>query len=219
MSVTPRPTSSRTSRTTHVSSDSPASTNPARTDIRRSGHVGCRASSTRSAPSWTSTMIAGSDLGHSSCPVASDTRDHPAADSLVGEPSRALKRALRCQFSRATAVTTTPAEDSVSTSPKDRRSVVSPPSDSTGTAHRCRPSALPRNTASVGGASATSVAGTMATAPSATGTRPTGSTRSTDAVGHPAVNASESLRSSSARSSGDRDSMGSVTSAKDTSRP
>ena len=63
MSRTGTPTSSWISRSTQASSDSPASTNPASTENRPSGQTGWRASRTRSAPSCTRQITAGSVRG------------------------------------------------------------------------------------------------------------------------------------------------------------
>ena len=102
-SRTGTPTSSWISRSTQASSDSPASTKPASTENRPSGHTGWRASSTRSAPSCTRQITAGSVRGYSSWPSASHTRCQPAARGCVREPSRPQNRAASCQFRTATA--------------------------------------------------------------------------------------------------------------------
>ena len=91
---------------TQASNDSPASTNPARSENNRSGHTVWRASTARSYPSWTRQITAGSIRGNSSWPLTGLTRDQPPLIGFVGDPSTALNRALSCQFSSAVAVAT-----------------------------------------------------------------------------------------------------------------
>ena len=88
------PTSSATSRTTAASHDSPASTNPARHEYRRSQSGPVHAAlwpsrhrpSSPPTPSCTSTITAGSVRGHTVRPL-SVTRAQPASTIRVGEPS------------------------------------------------------------------------------------------------------------------------------------
>ncbi|SLI98519.1 Uncharacterised protein [Mycobacteroides abscessus subsp. abscessus] len=89
MSRTSMPTSSRTSRSTQRSSDSPTSTNPASSENMPAGQTAWRPSNTRSPPSWIRQITAGSMRGNSSCP-ASVNRDQPPRDTVVTVPSCAL---------------------------------------------------------------------------------------------------------------------------------
>ncbi|CKS47122.1 Uncharacterised protein [Mycobacterium tuberculosis] len=146
------------------------------------------------------------------------TRDQPALAGFVGAPSRALNRALSCQFNSADADDTSWLLVSSMIRPSPRRSTAS--AGMSGSAIGCSaartaqtwrpPSTRPRNTASGGGLSASSMAAPSNTRPLATSTRLRESTRSNAAPGHPAAAASMSVLSRSARSAPTRESNGTL---------
>lgn len=234
MSRTEIPTSSRISRATQASSDSPASTKPASTENRPSGHSGPRATSTWSAPSCTRQITAASVRGYSSRSQPEQTLIQPDFSSTVRAPHLAQYFPSRCHWNNAAAVVKSPADMSSSVAPACRRSshcgssvssggpharlagTCSPASAGISTAKYATPSCSPSRTAFTGGWSPNSVAGRSASRVprSATNVRPRVSTTIIRALGQSAASFSSSPRNGSHRSIADRDSAGRPTRSK-----
>ena len=113
--------SSKTSRATACSADSPGSTNPATTDIRFGGQSALRASMSRSSGSTTSMITAGSRRGKCSVPSAGQVVSWPAGAGTVAVPHCGQWVCDWCHRDRATAWVSNPESRSLSSAPADRR--------------------------------------------------------------------------------------------------
>ena len=145
------PDSSRTSRRTADSSDSPGSTKPAKVEKRPAGQLGWRPNKHRS-PSTTIMITAGSVRGNCSLPQPAQRARCPACSikSLPPQPEQCLVRASHSAMPTA-CTAKTPSSPSISAA--NPRKLRHPgPSDSVITAKRTAPSRSPSNTLTPAGA-------------------------------------------------------------------